>query len=82
MHVPIMTDENKDILGKCEEYYILNNSSVSREILGLIDIIKQNSDRIIAVLAGHLHFMNNSEIVSGLTQYVSSQGLLGNINRF
>ena len=82
MHIPIMTDENKNELEKCEDYYILNNKSAGKEVFEFIDLIKENSDKIVAVLAGHLHFMNNSEISPGVTQYISSQGLLGNINRY
>ena len=82
MHIPVMTEENKDKFEKIEEYYWLNNKSAAKEVLDFIDIIKENADKIIAVLAGHLHFMNNSEITSGVTQYVSSQALLGNINRY
>lgn len=82
MHIPIMTEENKAQLEKCEEYYILNSKDATKETLEFIELIKQNSSKIIAVLAGHLHFMNNSEIAPSVTQYVSSQGLLGNINRY
>jgi hypothetical protein len=33
-------------------------------------------------VAGHLHFLNTCELAPGFTQYVSSQGLLGNLNRY
>lgn len=82
MHIPVMTEENKVILEKCEGYYILNRKGASKEVYEFIDLIKQNSDKIIAVLAGHLHFANNSEIAPKVTQYVASQGMLGNINRY
>ncbi len=82
MHYPLMTEGNRDLIKKAGEYYQLNHDNASAEVLEFADMIKQNSDRIIAVLAGHLHFMNNSEITNGVTQYVSSQGALGNINRY
>lgn len=82
MHIPIMTEQNKSVLEKCEEYYRLNRKDASKEVYEFIDLIKQNADKFIAVLAGHLHFANNSEIAPKVTQYVVSQGLFGNINRY
>lgn len=82
MHVPIMTEGNKNELEKCGEYFQLNNKDATKEVFEFIETIKQNASKIIAVLAGHLHFANNSEITPGVTQYVSSQGILGNINRY
>ena len=82
MHIPLKTEGNKDSIEKAGEYFMLNHNTASAEVLEFTDIIRQNSKQIIAVLAGHLHFMNNSEIAEGLTQYVSSQGALGNINRY
>ena len=82
MHIPVMTEGNKEKLINCGEYFRLNHDFASAETLEFIEILKQNADKIIAVFAGHLHFANNSEIAPGLTQYVSSQGLLGNVNRY
>ncbi len=82
MHIPIMTEENRTQLEECGEYFQLNHKNATEEVFEFIDIIKQNSSQIVAVLAGHLHFANNSEIAPGVTQYVSSQGALGNINRY
>ena len=82
MHCPLMTDGNRELLERAGEYYQLNSKNASEEVFAFVDIIKQNSEQILAVLAGHLHFKNNSEITSGVTQYVSSQGALGHINRY
>lgn len=82
MHVPIMTEENREQLLECGEYFQLNHEHAPEEVQQFIEIIRQNPSRIIAVLAGHLHFANNTEITAGVTQYVSSQGVLGNINRY
>lgn len=81
MHVPIQS-ENNDVLKTREEYYRLNSQDCPVENLELIDLIYENTDKIHAILAGHLHFLNVCELRPGLTQYVSSQGLLGNINRY
>ena len=82
MHIPIMTEGNKALLTDCGEYFRLNHPDADRETLEFIHILEQNTARILAVLAGHLHFGNISEIAPGLTQYVSSQGILGNVNRY
>ena len=82
MHVPIMTEENREILMECGAYFQLNYSGADEKNLQFIDLIKKNPEKIIVVCAGHLHFKNESEIVPGVMQYVSSQGIAGNINRY
>ena len=82
MHVPIMTEGNQALLTDCGEYFQLNHPGADKETLEFINILQQNAGQIVAVLAGHLHFGNVSEIAPGLTQYVSSQAVLGNINRY
>lgn len=82
MHIPIMTAGNSDILTQCGEYFRLNHPEADASTLEFIEILKRHASKIIAVLAGHLHFSNESEIAPGLTQYVSTQGVLGNISRY
>ena len=82
IHIPIKTEGNKERLEKAGEYFQLNYVNCPPENLEFIDIIKRNSDKIIAVLAGHLHFSDVSEIGNGVMQYVTSQGVVGNINRY
>lgn len=82
LHIPIMTEGNRDLLLDCGDYFRLNHPEADEETLEFIDLLRQNSSRIAAVLAGHLHFRNESEIAPGLIQYVSSQGILGNVNRY
>ncbi len=81
MHIPIQVDQN-EIHKQCPDYYRLNYNGAPCENFALVDRILQNSCKIAAVLAGHLHFLNTCELVSGLPQYVSSQGILGHINRY
>ena len=82
MHVPIMTEGNRNLLADCGEYFQLNHTGADRETLEFANILRENAGQILAVLAGHLHFGNVSEIAPGLKQYVSSQGILGNVNRY
>lgn len=82
MHVPIMTDGNFDRLTKSGVYFQLNYDGCPSRNLEFIELIKQNADSFIAVLAGHLHYPDISEVASGLTQYVTGQGVTGNINKY
>ena len=82
MHVPFSTDENREVLMECGEYFRLDHPQAGPEVAQLLELIRENSEKIVAVMAGHLHFGNVSELVPGVTQYVSSQGILGNINRY
>ena len=82
LHIPIMAEDNRELLLSCGEYFRLNHSEADEETLKFIDLVQHNTDQIAAVLAGHLHFHNECEIAPGLIQYVSSQGILGNINRY
>ena len=81
-HVPIMTEGNEQALRKVGEYFQLNYDGCPKENHEFINTIKENSSRTAAVLAGHLHFNNISEIANGVMQYVSTQGITGNINKY
>lgn len=82
MHVPFSTPDNREILEECGEYFRLDHPQAGPEVAQLLQLIRENADKIVAVMAGHLHFGNVSQLVPGVTQYVSSQGILGNINRY
>ena len=82
MHIPIMVPGNREILEPCGEYFRLNHSEADEETLAFIELVKSHPGKILAVLSGHLHFRCNCDLVPGIPQYVSSQGILGNINRY
>lgn len=82
MHIPIMVPENREVLEPCGEYFRLNHSEADAETLSFIEQIQAHPGKILAVLAGHLHFSLNCELAPGIPQHVSSQGILGNINRY
>lgn len=81
MHTPIITKENQ-AAKQIDDYYILNHAEATSETLEFISLIKENADKIIAVITGHLHFTNNLKLTENLTQYGVAQGLLGHINRY
>lgn len=82
MHMPILVEDNKEIIEHLGEYYALNKKEANLNTLEFVDLIKQNSKKIAAVLAGHLHIKNVAKINDDLTQYVVPQGILGNINKY
>ena len=77
-----MTESNKELLLSSGDYFRLNHPEATAETLAFIELLKANAGQIAAVLAGHLHYHNESEIAPGLPQFVTSQGVLGNINRY
>jgi DNA repair exonuclease SbcCD nuclease subunit len=81
MHVPIQAAHNTVHLS-LNEYFRLNHAECSPQTREFIEIVYANTDKIAAIFAGHLHILNVCELVPGLTQYVSSQAILGNINRY
>lgn len=82
MHIPIMTEGNWKRLLECGDYFRLNHPGADAPTLEFIEILKENARQIAAVLAGHLHFPDDSEIAPRLGQFVSSQGVLGCVNRY
>jgi len=82
MHIPVMTDSNRSIFESIGQYFRLNHPDATAESLEFVELLKENAGQILAVLAGHVHWATNTELAPGLTQYVATQGLLGNINRY
>ncbi len=80
MHVPIMTEGNRKKLTAAGEYFQLNYNGCPAENLEFISMITNTDYNVAAVLTGHLHFGNVSEIGNGVFQYGSSQGILANAN--
>ncbi len=82
LHIPFAVPENEQLLRGCGEYFRLNHDDCPAENLTFVRLIQENSHRILAVLAGHLHFNHTCPVTDTLTQYVSSQGMTGHLNRY
>jgi predicted phosphodiesterase len=82
MHIPFAVAENATLLRGCGEYFMLNYDGCPQENLEFVELIETHPHRIVAVLAGHLHFTHTCPVTAGLTQYVSSQGMTGHIHRY
>jgi hypothetical protein len=82
MHVPILCESNREKVESLGEYFRLNNSDSTAETLEFIDTINKNSDKILMVTCGHLHFNYESSLDSKIPQIISSQGITGSINKY
>lgn len=82
LHIPFAVAGNEAMLRGCGEYFMLNYDGCPQENLDFVELIKSHPHRIAAVLAGHLHFNHTCPVAGGLTQYVSSQGMTGHLNRY
>lgn len=79
MHVPIMTEQNRELLLDYGEYFRMNEyDGCPKENQEFIDLISDPESNVVAVLTGHLHFGNISEIGNGLLQYGVSHAITGN----
>lgn len=82
LHIPFAVPENEAMLRGCGEYFMLNYDGCPAENTAFVELITSHPHRIVAVLAGHLHFNHTCPVAERLTQYVSSQGMTGHINRY
>ena len=82
LHIPFAVPENEALLRGCGEYFRLNYDGCPAENVEFIRLITDNAHRIAAVLAGHLHFQHTCPVTDTLTQYVSSQGMCGHLNKY
>lgn len=82
LHIPFAVRSNEAMLRGCGEYFRLNYDDCPAENVEFIRLIAENPHRIVAVLAGHLHFNHTCPVTAPLTQYVSSQGMCGHLNRY
>ena len=79
MHVPIMTEQNRELLLDYGEYFRMNEyDGCPKENQEFIELISDPKANVVAVLTGHLHFGNISEIGNGLLQYGVSHAITGN----
>ena len=81
MHTPFIFEGTREF-SLCGEYFRLNYTGAPEKINEFLELLRENDDKIIAVLAGHIHCKSESRITENLTQYTASQGILCNVNRY
>ncbi|MBP5236779.1 MAG: metallophosphoesterase [Clostridia bacterium] len=82
MHVPVKCEQNAERLNGSGSGFQFNYDGCPEENLEMLRMLEEYEDNIIALLAGHLHYADNSFITPKIRQYVCSQALVGNINKF
>ena len=82
MHTPIKTEDTAETFDKIGNYYALNNSAQDENTKEFVEFLKQNDDKVVLVLAGHLHFKTIGHITQKLCQITASQCLTGNLFKY
>ncbi len=80
MHIPVMTDGNRELLMNAGVYFQLNYDGCPEENHEFIAELTAQDSPVAAVFTGHLHFMCVSEIANGVMQYGCSQSIAGHCN--
>ena len=78
LHAPLNLGEFGDMLAKkLSPYFLMGSDGDCENAFEFNKIVANNSEKIIAVLAGHIHGAQDGEIVNGLKLYTTSSGLIG-----
>ncbi|MFA5290065.1 MAG: metallophosphoesterase [Candidatus Izemoplasmatales bacterium] len=80
MHVPMMTEYNRDQFMKLDSYYSMNDRDCDEVTSNFIHLVC-SSDEVKAVLCGHTHGSITSLIAPNKPQYCCSSGLIGSVNK-
>ncbi|MFA7560650.1 MAG: metallophosphoesterase [Candidatus Izemoplasmatales bacterium] len=80
MHIPIMTEYNREKLIKLDSYYSIKYNDCDDTTLQFIRLVSTR-DEIKAILCGHTHGSITSMVAPNKPQYCCSSGLIGFINR-
>ena len=77
-HKPLLLGEFGDkLLSKIGSYFFMGTSKDTDTTKEYVNLVKENSDRFIAVLCGHIHFAREYKITENLMQISTSSGLIG-----
>lgn len=78
MHKPLLLGEFGDnLLSKIGSYFFMGKESDCKNVKKIVSMIKENDDRFIAVLCGHIHSAHEYKITKNLKQISTSSGLIG-----
>ena len=79
MHIPLLTNYNKEQMKKYNQYYVIDHNTTDSTTSSFINLII-NSKQIKAVLCGHTHGFSKTYIAPNKPQICASSGLIGFIN--
>lgn len=78
LHAPVRLGEFGEIMGKkISGYFLLGSNGDSENAHALVRLIKENDEKLIAVLAGHIHTSVEYQITDKLKQITTSSALIG-----
>lgn len=81
MHVPVGTDYNEETMSIYNEYFVINKKTTDENGQRLTALCEDTKTPIVAVLCGHVHGYQKSELIPGRVQICCSSGLIGFMNR-
>jgi len=77
-HKPLLLGEfGEKHLDRIGAYFFLGTERDNEKTMEYVNLIKENSNRFIAVLCGHIHFASEYKITEDLMQISTSSGLIG-----
>ena len=78
LHAPLNLGEfGKEYVNKMSPYFFQGVAGDTENAFKFNELVKENDDRIIAVLAGHIHSFAEGKLTNNLMQYVCSSALIG-----
>ena len=78
LHAPLKLGKFAEIMSeKIVDYFFMGAPGDCENAFELLNLIKENDNKIIAVLAGHIHGSVEYPITDKLTQYTTSSALIG-----
>ena len=78
LHAPIYLGEaGEELKNKLSPYFLVGVEGDCENAFEFNRIVKENDEKIIAVLAGHIHAFYEGNVTDKLKQYTASSGLIG-----
>lgn len=78
VHAPLNLGESgEELKNRLSPYFLLGVDGDCSNAYKFNSLVKENDDRIIAVLTGHIHAFHEGNITDNLKQYSTSSGLIG-----
>ena len=78
LHEPLCLGEFGEKAGKImNSYFLYGSKNDPEDTERLLDIVKNNDEKFIAVLAGHVHTTVEDKITDKLMQYTITSAMIG-----
>ncbi len=78
LHAPIcLGDSGEELKNMLSPYFLVGVEGDCQNAIEFNKMVKENDDKIIAILAGHIHAFYEGNVTENLKQYTTSSGLIG-----